>query len=229
MRLNGVQRLLEAGLILTTAIAAFVLVSLLTFDPVDPSWSQTGDYIKVKNLTGTAGAWIADLLYFCFGWLALLVPVLIQLFGYLLFKKTHQVLKLDYLTLSLRVVGLVLFVVSATAISSINFDDFYEFSSGGVIGDVFANAMLPAFNFTGTSIILLCFFFSSLTLMTGVSWVQFVDQIGQYAMIALLRLKGLPAKFSQSTSEKEKPATNKIDNVKHEHLSYHHDASKNCR
>ncbi|AIY65518.1 DNA translocase FtsK [Pseudoalteromonas piratica] len=201
MRLNGVQRLLEAGLILTTALAAFVLVALLTFDPVDPSWSQTGDYIKVKNLTGTAGAWTADLLYFSFGWLALLVPVIIQGLGYLLFKKTHQVFKLDYLTLSLRVVGLVLFVISSTAISSINFDDFYEFSSGGVIGDVFANAMLPAFNFTGTSIILLCFFFSSLTLLTGVSWVQFVDQIGQLAMNAVVYIKTLISRFKNQ----EKP------------------------
>lgn len=201
MRLNGVQRLLEAGLILTTALAAFVLVALLTFDPVDPSWSQTGDYIKVKNLTGTAGAWSADLLYFSFGWLALLVPVIIQGLGYLLFKKTHQVFKLDYLTLSLRVVGLVLFVISSTAISSINFDDFYEFSSGGVIGDVFANAMLPAFNFTGTSIILLCFFFSSLTLLTGVSWVQFVDQIGQLAMNAVVYIKTLISRFKNQ----EKP------------------------
>ena len=201
MRLNGVQRLLEAGLILTTALAAFVLVALLTFDPVDPSWSQTGDYIKVKNLTGTTGAWTADLLYFSFGWLALLVPVIIQGLGYLLFKKTHQVFKLDYLTLSLRVVGLVLFVISSTAISSINFDDFYEFSSGGVIGDVFANAMLPAFNFTGTSIILLCFFFSSLTLLTGVSWVQFVDQIGQLAMNAVVYTKTLISRFKNQ----EKP------------------------
>lgn len=225
MRLNGVQRLLEAGLILTTALAAFVLVALLTFDPVDPSWSQTGDYIKVKNLTGTAGAWTADLLYFSFGWLALLVPVIIQGLGYLLFKKTHQVFKLDYLTLSLRIVGLVLFVISSTAISSINFDDFYEFSSGGVIGDVFANAMLPAFNFTGTSIILLCFFFSSLTLLTGVSWVQFVDQIGQLAMNAVVYLKTLISRFKNQ--EKSVNAANSMSNEQVQQtpkqVSYHVD------
>ncbi|MDE3270744.1 DNA translocase FtsK [Pseudoalteromonas sp. G4] len=226
MRLNGVQRLLEAGLILTTALAAFVLVALLTFDPVDPSWSQTGDYIKVKNLTGTAGAWTADLLYFSFGWLALLVPVIIQGIGYLLFKKTHQVFKLDYLTLSLRVVGLVLFVISSTAISSINFDDFYEFSSGGVIGDVFANAMLPTFNFTGTSIILLCFFFSSLTLLTGVSWVQFVDQIGRFAMHAFQWLKALPQRLAERKEVKHTPlktVTNESVSAEPKQVTYHVD------
>lgn len=226
MRLNGVQRLLEAGLILTTAFAAFVLVALLTFDPIDPSWSQTGDYIKVKNMTGTAGAWTADLLYFSFGWLALLVPVIIQVIGYLLFKKTHQVFKLDYLTLSLRVVGLVLFVVSSTAISSINFDDFYEFSSGGVIGDVFANAMLPTFNFTGTSIILLCFFFSSLTLLTGVSWVQFVDQVGRFAMHAFLWLKALPERLAERKEANNAPiktVTNESVTQAPKQVTYHVD------
>ncbi|WP_372769564.1 DNA translocase FtsK [Pseudoalteromonas sp.] len=225
MRLNGVQRLLEAGLILTTALAAFVLVALLTFDPVDPSWSQTGDYIKVKNLTGTAGAWTADLLYFSFGWLALIAPVIIQGIGYLLFKKTHQVFKLDYLTLSLRVVGLVLFVISSTAISSINFDDFYEFSSGGVIGDVFANAMLPTFNFTGTSIILLCFFFSSLTLLTGVSWVQFVDQIGRFAMNGFVSFKSLLQRIK--TKEASMPTSKSLSNESAQQtpkqVSYHVD------
>ncbi|MFY8349510.1 DNA translocase FtsK [Pseudoalteromonas sp. SSM20] len=225
MRLNGVQRLLEAGLILTTALAAFVLVALLTFDPVDPSWSQTGDYIKVKNLTGTAGAWTADLLYFSFGWLALLVPVIIQGIGYLLFKKTHQVFKLDYLTLSLRVVGLVLFVISSTAISSINFDDFYEFSSGGVIGDVFANAMLPTFNFTGTSIILLCFFFSSLTLLTGVSWVQFVDQIGRFAMNGFVSFKSLlqRIKNKEASVPTNKALSNESAQQTPKQVSYHVD------
>ena len=75
-------------------------------------------------------------------------------------------------------IGFALFITSATAISSINFDDIYNFSSGGVVGDVIASAMMPAFNFTGTSILLLCFFFAGLTLLTGVSWVQFVDYLG---------------------------------------------------
>ncbi|KNC65131.1 hypothetical protein AC626_25035 [Pseudoalteromonas rubra] len=47
------------------------------------------------------------------------------------------------------------------------------------MGDVVASAMMPAFNFTGTTILLLCFFFAGLTLLTGVSWVEFVDYIGE--------------------------------------------------
>ena len=178
MRLNGVQRLLETGLIISTFAAIFILCALISFDPADPSWSQTGEFRNVSNITGTAGAWIADILLLTFGWLAYLVPAAIQLFGYLLFKQPHRILQLDYVTLSLRVIGFALFITSATAISSINFDDIYNFSSGGVVGDVIASAMMPTFNFTGTSILLLCFFFAGLTLLTGVSWVDFVDYLG---------------------------------------------------
>ncbi len=184
MRLNGVQRLLETGLIISTAFAIFILCALISFDAADPSWSQTGEFMEVSNITGTAGAWLADILLFSFGWLAFLVPAAIQMFGYFAFKRPHQVLSLDYITLALRLIGLVLFVLSACAISSINFDDIFYFSSGGVVGDVIASAMMPAFNFTGTSILLLCFFFAGLTLLTGISWVQAVDTLGAWVMSA---------------------------------------------
>ncbi|MBQ4851614.1 DNA translocase FtsK [Pseudoalteromonas sp. MMG012] len=197
MRLNGIQRLLETGLIISTAAAIFILCALISYDPVDPSWSQTGEFIKVKNITGTAGAWIADILLLSFGWLAFLVPAVIQTFGYLLFKKPHKILQLDYTTLGLRVIGMTLFVASASAISSINFDDIFQFPSGGFIGDVIADAMMPAFNFTGTSILLLCFFFAGLTLLTGVSWVEFVDYLGEKVVWFF---KWLSKKLSKSVS-----------------------------
>jgi S-DNA-T family DNA segregation ATPase FtsK/SpoIIIE len=202
MRLNGVQRLLETGLIVSTFSAIFILCALVSFDPADPSWSQTGEFLHVKNITGSTGAWIADILLFSFGWLAFFIPVAIQALGYIFFKKPHKILQLDYLTLGLRVVGLVFFVTTAAAISSINFDDIFYFSSGGVVGDVIANAMMPAFNFTGTSLFLLCFFFAGLTLLTGVSWVQFVDVLGEYAVKFGALLHQLPQKWFDSRQNK---------------------------
>ncbi|RZF93932.1 DNA translocase FtsK 4TM domain-containing protein [Pseudoalteromonas sp. N1230-9] len=207
MRLNGVQRLLETGLIISTFAAVFILCALISFDPADPSWSQTGEFVNVKNITGTAGAWVADILLLTFGWLAYLVPAAIQLFGYLLFKQPHRIFQLDYTTLSLRVIGFALFITSATAISSINFDDIYNFSSGGVVGDIIASAMMPTFNFTGTSILLLCFFFAGLTLLTGVSWVQFVDFVGKWVMQAFYFLREQLSAWLHREKEAIKPVT----------------------
>jgi len=206
MRLNGVQRLLETGLIISTFAAIFILCALISFDPADPAWSQTGEFRNVKNITGTAGAWVADILLLSFGWLAYLVPAAIQLFGYLLFKQPHRILQLDYTTLALRVIGFALFITSATAISSINFDDIYNFSSGGVVGDVIASAMMPAFNFTGTSILLLCFFFAGLTLLTGVSWVEFVDYLGDLVVRGYRYI----ANYAQGWMQRECIAANPV-------------------
>ena len=75
--------------------------------------------------------------------------------GYLLFKRFHDLLQLDYLILGLRLIGLVLTLLTATAISSMNFNDIFYFSSGGVIGDVVSSSLLPYFNFIGTILLLL--------------------------------------------------------------------------
>lgn len=110
MRLNGVQRLLETGLIISTALAAFILCALISFDPADPSWSQTGEFIKVKNITGTAGAWFADI-FIIYLWLARFFLCL-RRFNYLaicFLKKPHKLLQLDYMTLGLRLLGMVFF------------------------------------------------------------------------------------------------------------------------
>ena len=53
-KLNGVQRLLEAGLLFFTAFALFMILALLSFDQADPGWAQTGYQTPVRNLGGTS-------------------------------------------------------------------------------------------------------------------------------------------------------------------------------
>jgi S-DNA-T family DNA segregation ATPase FtsK/SpoIIIE len=195
--LNGVQRLLEVGLILFWALALFLLLALFSFDPADPSWSQTGYQTSVNNYAGSIGARVADILLFSLGWIAYLVPFLIAVFGYLLFKRHHDVLALDYLILGLRLVGLVLTLVCATAISNMNFNDIYYFSSGGAVGDITTTLLLPYFNFIGSSLLLLAGFATGLTLMTGISWLTVADYLGVACFKASRALLALPAWLSE--------------------------------
>lgn len=176
--LNGVQRLLEVGLIVFCCFAIFLLLALLSFDPADPSWSQVGYQTGVNNYAGAIGARLADLLLFSFGWIAYAIPVLIALTGYLLFKGFHNVLRLDYLILGLRLIGLLLTLICATAISSMNFNDIFYFSSGGAVGDIVSGLLLPYFNFIGSTLLLLCGVATGITLLTGVSWLTIADSIG---------------------------------------------------
>ena len=184
--MNGFQRLLEVGLLLAGAVSIYILITLFTFDPADPSWSKTGNYEMIKNAGGAFGAWLADILLFSFGYLAFFVPVLVALFGWLMFRKFHNLIEIDYLALGLRVIGFFLFVIGLSAICSVNFDDIYYFSSGGIVGDVFAYLLMPLFGFTGSTLLFLVSLMVGTTLMTGISWMQVVDGIGKYTIMSCL-------------------------------------------
>ncbi|MBU2069248.1 MAG: DNA translocase FtsK 4TM domain-containing protein [Gammaproteobacteria bacterium] len=205
--LNGVQRLLEVGLIIFSGFGLFLLLALLSFDPADPSWSQTGYQTDIRNYTGPIGAWLADLLLFSFGWIAYLLPFLVAFSGFLLFKRFHDLLQLDYLILGLRLIGLILTLLTATAISSINFNDIFYFSSGGVVGDVVSNALLPYFNFVGTILVLLIGFATGLTFMTGISWLTVADALGAACFTAAYFIASIPARLRQRQADDYDPFT----------------------
>ncbi len=182
--LNGMQRLVEVGLIGCLGLASFLLLALLSFDPADPSWSQTGYHSDIRNIAGPVGAEVADVLLCVFGWLSYLVPPFLAFCGYLLFRRFTDLLSLDYFVLGMRLLGLLLTVSSACAISSINFDDIYMYSSGGVVGDVMISWLLPQLSFVGTTLILLCTFCIGLTLLTGISWLTVADELGRVVVAA---------------------------------------------
>lgn len=176
--LNGTQRLVEVGLIVFSGLAVFMLIALLSFDSADPSWSQTGYAVDVKNIAGPVGAQIADVLLCIFGWIAFLFPPFFAFTGYVLFRRFKDLLSLDYLILGQRLLGLLLSVASACAISSMNFDDLFIYSSGGVVGDLLVQNLLPHLSFAGTTLALLCGFCIGLTLLTGISWLTVADSLG---------------------------------------------------
>ncbi len=186
--LNGTQRLVEVAMIAFAGFSAFLLLALLSFDPADPSWSQIGYQADIKNIAGPVGAKFADILLCVFGWLSFLFPPFFAFCGYLLFKRFKDLLSVDYFILGLRVFGLLLTSIAACAIASINFDDIYIYSSGGIVGDVISGMLLPQLNFVGSSLLLLCALCIGLTLMTGISWLTVAEALGQIVVSCLLAI-----------------------------------------
>ncbi len=176
--LSGTQRIFEAVLIAITLMAAYLLLALLSYHPADPGWSQTSWQGEVKNLAGSAGAWLADITMFTFGAFSYLVPPLVVLLGWSLFWRPSRLLDVDYLTLSVRIVGFVLTVLGMSAIASMNFNDLQNFSAGGLVGDVISSAVVPLFGGVGANLMLLCFVATGITLFTGWSWLTIVERIG---------------------------------------------------
>lgn len=178
-RLTGVQRVWEAGMIIACVFAFFLLLALVSFHPGDPGWSQAGLQLDIHNWVGATGAWVADLLLFSFGFLAYLLPFGSAFLGWFLFQHIKELDEFDYLTIGLRIIGGLLMALGATGIASINFDDIYNFSAGGFVGDVISSALIPYFNTAGTILLLLCFFCTGFTLLTGISWLTIIDRLGE--------------------------------------------------
>lgn len=181
-RLSGIQRLLEAGMIIACVFAFYLLLALASFHPGDPGWSQAGLQLNVHNWVGATGAWIADLLLFSFGYLAYLLPFCSAFLGWFLFQHVKHLEQFDYLTIGLRIIGALLISLGASGIASINFNDLFNFSAGGFVGDVISSALIPYFNTPGTILLLLCFFCTGFTLMTGISWLTIIDAMGQLVL-----------------------------------------------
>ncbi|NVK57947.1 MAG: DNA translocase FtsK 4TM domain-containing protein [Alteromonadaceae bacterium] len=179
VRLSGIQRIWETGIIIACAFAFFLLLALASFHPGDPGWSQAGLQNNVHNWVGPTGAWTADLLFFTFGYLAYATPFCSAFVGWFFFHNIKTWRELDYLAIGLRVIGALLIALGLTGICSINFDDLFSFSAGGLVGDVISSALVPYFNVAGTVLLLLSFCCVGFTLMTGISWLSIIDKLGE--------------------------------------------------
>jgi len=197
-KLNGVQRLLEAGLLVSCVSAMYMMLILFTFDSADPGWAQTGYQTAIRNMGGAVGAYLSDLLLNLFGVVAYTLPFVIALTGWLIFQKYHKLMQLDYLTLGLKCVGFILLYVGITSIASMNFDDIFYFSAGGIIGDILSNTLLPYFSFVGSTLIFLLLCGTGFVLLTGFSLLAFIDTVGLYTIRGMQYLVNLPSLLKDS-------------------------------
>ncbi|HEI2343656.1 TPA: DNA translocase FtsK [Escherichia coli] len=181
-KLSSGRRLLEALLILIVLFAVWLMAALLSFNPSDPSWSQTAWHEPIHNLGGMPGAWLADTLFFIFGVMAYTIPVIIV--GGCWFAWRHQSSDeyIDYFAVSLRIIGVLALILTSCGLAAINADDIWYFASGGVIGSLLSTTLQPLLHSSGGTIALLCVWAAGLTLFTGWSWVTIVEKLGGWIL-----------------------------------------------
>lgn len=185
-------------MILSCACALFILLALASFDAADPSWSQAGFQGNIHNWVGPIGAWFADVLFFAFGRFAFIIPFAVAFIGWFLFQQSKSLNEIDYLTIGLRIIGTLLFVVGITGLLSINFDDMFHFSAGGMVGDIVSSSLIPYFSIAGTTLLLLSFLLTGITLLTGISWVTVIDKLGELTIATGIVAYHAPKKIQQS-------------------------------
>ncbi len=185
------QRLREAGMLLSFALAGYFLVALFSYSAQDPSWSHSGSNGEIANFGGAAGAWMADLLFYLFGFLAFLLPLMLIYNGFILVRTRDLSAEDRYQMLVIRWSGFVLTLISGSALSSLHFlvePGAMPLDAGGILGQITGNYFSQALGFVGATVLHLALFLAGLTLFTGLSWLAVVDNTGKFTLWVLDKL-----------------------------------------
>src|SRR3989338_6798815 len=149
-----IKRIREVTLVLSVFVTAFLGCALFTYNPSDPGWSQAVSSILVHNVTGRAGAWLADFLLYIFGLSAYLIPFFIFLGAWSNFqsKITEEA---PYGIWIMRGIGaLLLFTTSAALLALYIPVGLVQlpFNPGGILGYVVGSGMTKFMGMVGASI-----------------------------------------------------------------------------
>ena len=189
-----VRLLREAALYVLGAVALYLLISLWTYQPSDPSWSYRGPSQAVLNTGGRVGAWVADLLLSLFGYVAYLVPIMIAIAGIRIFQHRKDETPVSGKHRVIVGTGAVLALIGACGLASLHFSHAGQvFASGGWIGNTAGAALVSAAGFTGATLFLLALFLSGITLTTGLSWLKLMDRLGRLGVEGTYRARDFVA------------------------------------
>ncbi len=198
----------EVGGIACIFAAILALLALATFNQADPGWSHTGKGMAIQNSVGRAGAWFADVTLYLFGFMGYLVPIILAVAGWLLFRR-RSVQPSGYRPFAfMRMIGLVLMLVSASGLADLHFGTGSGVLpqgtfGGGILGTATAWRLVPFLSSLGTTIFLLAAFLISLTMAFGTSWIQLIESLG--AMVMRVG-EGLTASFGRARESRAERA-----------------------
>jgi len=184
----------EGALIGLAALSAFLLITLLSYDPGDPGWSRTGTNDQILNAAGPTGAWLSDVFFYIFGRLAYLFPLLIAYRVVKIFRD-HRISNEPegYGLIVLRLLGFLLIMGTGSALVYMGGtpDNVLPQGQGGLLGNGVGSIAVNALGSIGAKLLLVALFLFGITLFTGLSWLSLFDTVGHAAVSGYLRLSSL--------------------------------------
>ena len=175
-------------MLISFAVASYILVALYSYNAQDAAWSHSGTNSEIQNFAGVAGAWIADLSFYLFGFLAFLLPVMIYFNGFILVKTRHYSTEERYQMLVIRWSGFIITLISGCALSNLHFGvepNAMPADAGGILGQITGTYFSLGLGFLGATVLHLALFLAGLTLFSGISWLAVADNIGKYTLIGI--------------------------------------------
>ncbi|MDO8701864.1 MAG: DNA translocase FtsK 4TM domain-containing protein [Undibacterium sp.] len=180
--------LTEARWILFAAFCVYLILILLTYNKIDPGWSQASVVPKIANVGGRVGAWIADLLLFIFGisawWFCVVLVRLVwadyRRLNRRLLSNSNEDEPHGYEKF-IQIAGFLLLLIGSMGIEFLRKHSMsipLPRAPGGVLGELIGNAAFSAFGFTGSTLVLLLLFSLGLSLYFHISWLLVAENLG---------------------------------------------------
>jgi S-DNA-T family DNA segregation ATPase FtsK/SpoIIIE len=204
----------EVAVLVFFASALFFLIALVTFSNEDAGWTHSGSSRNVVNACGVFGAWLADFSLSFFGLCAYLFPVIIFWNGCLFHQSAKQ--PQEKLFFALPWLGAITAIISGSALLHLyvlRIGIELPRTTGGIVGEEIGNAALISLGNSGATIFLSVLLVASITLITSLSWVWFMDLIGIYTMFVYRALCRHVLSWQQQKQSKnpEQAPTRKIN------------------
>jgi len=185
------NRVRESMVFIMVPVAAYFLLSLLSYHQQDPGSFATSDVSNISNLGGLTGAYIADFLLHFLGYFAYFIPLGLLYIAWRLYQEKNES-EDSWLDSVIKSLGFVASLLTGCGLSHLHANTGeLPFSGGGIVGDVVGSSVLSGFGGVGATLILSATFLAGITLFTGLSWLGLADKVGQLTLrlIAWLALK----------------------------------------
>ncbi len=164
------------------AVALFLSMALWGFHKDDPGWSHAVVTGKLHNPTGHAGAWVADLLLYLFGFSAWWWIVLLAVVIWWGFRRLHSPLgNLDRRPLYIALAGFALLLVASSALEALRFHTLkveLPLAPGGMLGMEASRLLEHQLGYTGSTLLLLAAMAAGWSIFSGMSWLWAFESLG---------------------------------------------------
>ena len=186
------QRILrEAFLLACVGVTIFLLAALFSYDIDDPGWSSSGAGGAVNNLVGVTGAWIADVLLSLIGYVAFILPWLIVLLGLHVYRHWGHEQPAEGeefipdISPGIRSIALLVVVATLSALFALHLSGDPRWApqgSGGIGGQLIAQALVSVLNAVGASLLLMTLLAATLPIAVVFSWLGLLDLLGGWVL-----------------------------------------------
>jgi DNA segregation ATPase FtsK/SpoIIIE, S-DNA-T family len=172
----------ESRWILLVGCAIYLTVALYGYSPADPSWSHSVGGVHTSNPGGVMGAYLADVLFYLFGfsaWWCVLFMLQRVWAGYHNLRVNSIFSKRTWLV---SIAGFAALLLASSALEAIRLYTLkvpLPLAPGGMLGAVLGESLARVFGFTGATLLLLTLIAASFSVFSGLSWLRFVDRLGE--------------------------------------------------